>query len=354
MSSFFTDAAKVASITFILSMAIQYTARNIKTLSFRSPMSTYARQNQTFTLPDGRQLGYAEYGDHNGTPLLYFHGYPSCRLEAYAIDDIAQRHNTRILALDRPGFGLSTPQPNRSITDWPADVSAFAKSMQLSRFAVLGASGGGPYALACAHGLPQETLAGVGLFASGPPWVGGAHYNSIYRRVARTMAIYWPTGLRILFDVLVRVSTWVVHSGPVSRRIDRWLEQEDKNKEDSHQDVNKTSAMITHKKTTAERRLELVHALLEEPFAQGGKAAVEEARLLSSNDWGFSFESVRHNPVIIWHGAKDTNAPVELIRYMVKKLPHCIYHEFKDDTHYTMFKHFEGAMEELVSEKKCR
>ncbi|KFY14345.1 hypothetical protein V491_06080 [Pseudogymnoascus sp. VKM F-3775] len=315
-------------------------------------MSTHARQNQTFILPDGRQLGYAEYGDRNGTPLFYFHGYPSSRLEAYAIDDIAQRQHTRLLALDRPGFGLSTPQPNRTITDWPTDVSAFAKGMQISRFAVLGVSGGGPYALACAHGLPQEKLTGVGLFASGPPWGAGAHLNSTYRRVTRTMATYWPTGLRIIFDVLVRVSTWLVHSGPVSRRIDRWLEQQDKNEQ--NQVVDKVSARTTPRKLTAERRLEIVHALLEEPFAQGGKAAVDEARLLSSDYWGFSFETVRHNPVRIWHGAEDKNAPVALIRHMVKKLPYCIYHEFEGDTHYTMFKHIEGAIEELVSEKKCR
>ncbi|KFY10018.1 hypothetical protein V492_05254 [Pseudogymnoascus sp. VKM F-4246] len=315
-------------------------------------MSTYARQNQTFTLPDGRKLGYAEYGDPDGTPLLYFHGYPSCRLEAFPIDDMARKLNTRLLALDRPGFGQSTPQPNRSITDWPTDVSAFAKGMQLSRFAVMGLSGGGPYALACAHGLPQEMLAGVGLFASGPPWVAGAHHNSIYRRATRTMATYWPTGLRILFDAFVRVAIWLVHSGPVSRRIDKWLEKEDTNKEPNDQAADETSTMITPKKSLADRRLELVHALLEEPFAQGGKAAVEEAKLLSSDDWGFSFESVRYNPVRIWHGAQDKNAPVALIRYMVEKLPYCVYHEFEGDTHYTMFKHVEGAIAELISEKK--
>ncbi|OAF59268.1 hypothetical protein VC83_04492 [Pseudogymnoascus destructans] len=179
-------------------------------------MSTYARQNQTFTLPDGRQLGYTEYGDRNGTPLLYFHGYPSCRLGAYAIDDIARRQHTRLLALDRPGFGLSTPQPKRSIADWPADASAFAKSMQLSRFAVLGASG-----------------------------VAGAHTT----RYTDGWPERWRyTGRLRILDVLVRVSTWVVHSGPVSRRIDPWLEQEDTNKEDGHQDANKTSTMIYPRK----------------------------------------------------------------------------------------------------------
>lgn len=334
-------------------MALHHTTRNIKTLPLRSAMSARTRQNQTFTLPDGRQLGYAEYGDHNGTPLFYFHGYPSCRLEAYAIDDIAQKHHIRLLALDRPGFGLSTPQPNRSIVDWPNDVAAFAKAMQLPRFAIIGASGGGPYALACAHRLPREMLTGVGLFASGPPWVAGAHHISTYRRVARVMATYWPTGLRIIFDVMVRISRWLIHSGPVTRRIDQWLEREDQKKGANDQVSFETEIpTITPKKTAAERRVELVRVLLEEPFAQGGTAAVDEARLLSSDDWGFSFESVRYDPVRIWHGARDENAPVALIRHMVEKLPSCVYYEFEGDSHYTMFKHVEGAITELVPEQK--
>jgi hypothetical protein len=72
----------------------------------------------------------------------------------------------------------------------------------------------------------------------------------------------------------------------------------------------KTASM----KATAERRLILVHSLLDEPFAQGATAGVDEARLLSSSDWGFSFESVRYNPVRIWHGAEDKNAAVAMIR----------------------------------------
>jgi pimeloyl-ACP methyl ester carboxylesterase len=316
-------------------------------------MLVHARQNQTFILPDGRLLGYAEYGDQNGTPLLYFHGYPSSRLEAYSIDDIARRQNVRLIGLERPGFGLSTPQPNRCILDWPTDVLAFAKGMQLSNFAVIGISGGGPYALACAYVIPKEIVTGVGLFASGPPWVAGAHYNSRYRRVTSMMATYWPGGLGMIFGALVCVARWLVHSGPVTRRIDHWLEQQDKKKAAESQDLmDEAIIRIKPRATIAERRLKMVRVLLDEPFAQGPKAAVEEARLLSSNDWGFSFESVRYNPVRIWHGMEDKNAPVAMIRYMVERLPFCVYHELKDDTHYTMFKHIEGAIAELTSKDK--
>lgn len=63
--------------------------------------------------------------------------------------------------------------------DWPNDVQVFAKGMGLNRFAVMGLSGGGPFALACAHALPKDIVAAVGLFASGGPWEGGTRHMSL-------------------------------------------------------------------------------------------------------------------------------------------------------------------------------
>lgn len=67
------------------------------------------RTQQTFQLPDGRALGYAEYGASHGKPLFYFHGWPSSRIEFAGLngDKIASELNVRVIAVDRPGFGLS-------------------------------------------------------------------------------------------------------------------------------------------------------------------------------------------------------------------------------------------------------
>ncbi|KAJ5827016.1 hypothetical protein N7447_003779 [Penicillium robsamsonii] len=99
-------------------------------------------------LPDGRTLGYAKYGRETGYPLMFIHGYPQCRFEASALDHIFRQRGIRVIAPERPGFGLSTVQPNRRIMDWPADVQELAHHLSLSRFAIMGSSGGGPYALA--------------------------------------------------------------------------------------------------------------------------------------------------------------------------------------------------------------
>ena len=97
------------------------------------------RTNQQINLRDGRSLGYAEYGAPEGKPVFYFHGFPSCRLDWLLSDsdDSAAELNARIIAVDRPGTGLSDFKRGREILDWPDDVIELADVLQVDRFAVL-------------------------------------------------------------------------------------------------------------------------------------------------------------------------------------------------------------------------
>jgi pimeloyl-ACP methyl ester carboxylesterase len=119
------------------------------------------------TLPDGRALGYAEYGDPRGRPILQFHGLPGGR--SYDLEGEAlAAAGARSITLERPGIGLSDPKSGRTLADWPADVEAFADAMGFERYAVVGTSAGGPYALATGLALPDRVTA-VGLqCAMGP------------------------------------------------------------------------------------------------------------------------------------------------------------------------------------------
>ncbi len=81
-----------------------------------------AAEEQTLRLGDGRKLGYAQYGSPDGTPIFYFHGHPGSRLEARFARQAAAEAGHRVIALDRPGYGLSDFRPGRAITDWPDDV----------------------------------------------------------------------------------------------------------------------------------------------------------------------------------------------------------------------------------------
>jgi pimeloyl-ACP methyl ester carboxylesterase len=119
--------------------------------------------SRTFRLGGGRTLGYAEWGDTSGYPLFHFHGSSSSRLERPVQPEVLA--GVRLVTIDRPGHGLPDFQPDRTLLDWPEDVAALAAHLGIERFAVSGWSAGGPYALACAYGIP-ERLTAVGLISS--------------------------------------------------------------------------------------------------------------------------------------------------------------------------------------------
>jgi len=122
----------------------------------------------TISLPDGRPLSVWSGGDQGGVPVIYLHGTPSSRLLAAAGDDAAVRQGVRLIAANRPGYGAAPDGPT-SLTSVAEDTLALADCLGLNRFAVLGVSGGGPYALACGA-LEPARVAAVGVAAGIGPW----------------------------------------------------------------------------------------------------------------------------------------------------------------------------------------
>ncbi|MBD0288901.1 MAG: alpha/beta hydrolase, partial [Flavisolibacter sp.] len=119
--------------------------------------------NNTIKLSDGRLLGYALYGPPDGTPVLYFHGTPSSRLEpflceAYGIDinERLQQYHLRLIAVDRPGMGLSDFNPEGTFLSFADDVQQLVQHLQIAHCSLLCWSGGGPFALAMAYKHPQS------------------------------------------------------------------------------------------------------------------------------------------------------------------------------------------------------
>jgi pimeloyl-ACP methyl ester carboxylesterase len=113
----------------------------------------------TMTLPDGRVLGFSDLGASSGPLVFYFHGAPSSWLDLAVYDEALASLDVRVACPDRPGYGTSSPQPGRELTDWPADVAALADHLSRERFAVTGISSGGPYVVVCAALLPERVVA---------------------------------------------------------------------------------------------------------------------------------------------------------------------------------------------------
>jgi pimeloyl-ACP methyl ester carboxylesterase len=91
----------------------------------------------TLTLPDGRKLGYAQYGSLTGRAVLYQHGFPGSRLEAAQHHDICMELGLRMIAIDRPGYGWSSPHPGGKLLDWPKDLEVLTEHLGLENYSVM-------------------------------------------------------------------------------------------------------------------------------------------------------------------------------------------------------------------------
>ena len=120
----------------------------------------------------GRRLSFAEYGSHTGPAIIWMHGTPGARrqipLEARAY---AEEHDLRILGIDRPGIGSSTPYLYPDVLDWTRDLELLLDALGIEEVRVIGLSGGGPYALAAGAGLPDR-VRGVGVLGGVAPTRG--------------------------------------------------------------------------------------------------------------------------------------------------------------------------------------
>lgn len=133
-----------------------------------APGFTFSTEGEMLQLADGRILAYTEVGDPHGYPVFYFHGAPGSRLEGQLFAESNQEFGIRMIIPDRPGYGLSDNQENRTYLDWAQDVAELADHLGIERFAVLGYSSGGPYAAVVAHQLPGRVTVAVIVAGEGP------------------------------------------------------------------------------------------------------------------------------------------------------------------------------------------
>jgi pimeloyl-ACP methyl ester carboxylesterase len=277
-----------------------------------------SKLNQLYQLPDGRQLGYNEYGPSSGKPLFYFHGSPTARIEfeLYGNESILHTLNVRVIAADRPGMGLSDFQPDRRLLDWPKDVLAIADHLNIEHFAVLAYSLGAPSAAACAFSIPQR-LTKLGIVSGYMPLNNPAISDSINAETQRFLHMHEKPRLWGLF-------LW---SGvPMARFAPNKL-------------------IATAASVLPESDQELMAdpefqkgflAMVQEALRQGPRGALHESRLASA-DWGFDPQDIQI-PVFLWHGETDRNAPISMGRYLANAFPDCKATFYPGEGHLSLFK----------------
>lgn len=283
------------------------------------------------SLPDGRHLGYRQYGSPDGQPIFYFHGWPCSRLEAALLEPEAERAGARILAVDRPGHGLSDFQPNRTLLDWPHDVSSLAERLDLERFSLVGVSGGGPYAAVSAWALGGRVCKTclVGSLApldhTGLP--AGMHWGN--RTLLKLAGRLPQLGRWLLapFGWSLKLGLPPVLSRPfaggfadVDRRVLRQPE------------LGRT-----------------IYEATREAFRQGARGPAWEGRIYS-RPWGFTPAEIR-TPVDIWHGGADRNVPPSMAHRLHRSIPGSRLLLYPEEGHLSLpYSHRRSILDHLLRE----
>jgi pimeloyl-ACP methyl ester carboxylesterase len=276
--------------------------------------------SHTIKLSDGRQLGYAVYGSSAGKPVLYFHGTPSSRLELlllqhYGVDleGILAEAGLKLLAVDRPGMGLSTFNPKGDFLSFAADAGELMQQLGILNCPVLCWSGGGPYALATAYRYPARITSATIICGFSRHFddevVKAMHRNVWYFRAAKYMPAVLRAGLYT-----------------ISRRKPR------------HTPSQKMTG-LPFKDFQYMRRLKDLRTLarytLMEACRVNAKGAVQEARNYFKH-FGFDLTTIQQ-PVHYWWGSQDVSV-IELHALAVERyVPNATMHYRAHEGHLSIW-----------------
>ncbi|MER3390615.1 MAG: alpha/beta hydrolase [Microcella sp.] len=290
------------------------------------------RESLVQTLSDGRQLGFARYGPEGGSPVLYFTGGNSSRLEGRWFADAVERQGIDLIVPDRPGFGLSDYQPSRRFLDWPLDVAQLADGLSLDQFAVLGLSGGAPHVAAVMHELPQRVTRAAIVSGVAPP--------EMPKRLAGAWpplrAIFWAArrSPRLLTIMLRQMSAFYSDPVAMQRRMTQALPQPDV------QLIERDPAII-----------EIFSAAAGEAHRHGVDGDVLEWQLYN-RPWGFDIADLT-GELGLWFGRVDRNVPVAMGEYWAGKVPRAVLHRVEDGGHFsTINNHIDEILEYLTVDQR--
>lgn len=279
-------------------------------------------------LRDGRRLAYAEFGDPAGRPVLWFHGTPGARWQLPPrAPRVARQRGFRLISVDRPGIGGSSPHPGRSLLSWANDIEELVDALDVPRFAAIGLSGGGPYVLACAHELADRVVVGVSLGGVGPiegepgapgyPWYLRALLRALWpvRRPIAALASVAVQPLRPVASHGFELYAWL---GPTRGDGEVFRDPEMK-------------AMF------------LTDILMATKY--GLRGPIYDCALFG-RPWEFSPRDVRV-PVRIWHGDIDPVVPLSHSEFLASVIPDAKLEVVPGLGHFAGFVSAEAVLDEI-------
>jgi pimeloyl-ACP methyl ester carboxylesterase len=262
----------------------------------------------------GRRLSFAEFGRPRGAAIVWMHGTPGARrqipLEAR---EFAESHDIRIIGVDRPGIGTSTPHLYENVLDWTGDLVELCDVLDIDTLRLIGLSGGGPYALAAGAALPDR-VHGVGVLGGvaptqGPDAITGglvslAPYAAPLLTVGRVpVGVALAAGIRLVRPI----------AGPI---------------------IDAYAAVQPRGDKELLARPEF-RAMFLDDILNGARfhfGAVLSDVILFTRHWGFEAADVQV-PVHWWHGDSDHIIPHAHGEHMARRLPHARFTTIDGESH---------------------
>ena len=271
---------------------------------------------RTATTRDGRTLAYVEVGDSEGPLVIHNHGGPSSRLEARLLARPASNNRLRLVCVDRPGIGQSSPQKTRTYAGWADDLTTIADALGHDAFGVTGWSEGGPWALAAAayidpHRLRHvSSIAGGGYGAFGDNWA--ADHLSSADALGGFLALHFEPGLRLMYAALGMTAEHfrTTYIEQLRKAVD----------DDDRRILLQPDVAAAFSETSAEC------------FAQGSDGLVRDAELLYRR-WAFDVTAIER-PVHLWQGTHDRLVPPAINKTVADRMPGAVWHPVEGAGHF--------------------
>jgi pimeloyl-ACP methyl ester carboxylesterase len=273
----------------------------------------------------------ADVGDPDGAPILYVAGYGHSRLARHPDDLITGQAGVRLLAIDPPGLGGSDPRAGYTLRTWTKDAIELADQLGIDRFAALGWSWGGPYALVLAHEHPSR-VASIGLVSALGGWLAGPgrinHVRPEYRNFG-SLCRWAPPLVRVF---LARQRAEIMSHPQASQTKEL----------DAAGPADQQAAAMPGVAAMLLRS----HA---EAWRQGISGMFDHGRAVTL-PWGFAPADVRA-PARIWQGGADLDVLPGMARYLADAMPQATLVTLPDEGHLLLFTHWSEILRAVATDQ---
>jgi pimeloyl-ACP methyl ester carboxylesterase len=278
---------------------------------------------------DGRAIAIEEWGAPSGNPVFLLHGTPGSRFGPIPRPLVLYQLGIRLITFDRPGYGHSDRRIGRTVADVVADVVQIADSLELESFAVLGRSGGGPHALACAALLPGRITRAAVLVGLAPSEADGLDW---FADMAESNVGAYQAARDDGVGVMARLT-------PMADQIRANPAQLVTN---LYQELTQSDRRIVAD-VGIKRQLTRVYAEAVRLSADGW---VDDL-LAFAAPWGFEPDSIKI-PTMLWHGADDTFSPVGHSRWLGEHIPSSVVIVERGSAHFAALNAVPNALRWLA------